>query len=370
VILTLERVLKFRRIHVADGRKPTGSSQFRLAIGIFKTRSKRLHLVSRIVAVLLTTVLLASGCAPQADEAPYPRKSVTIVCPWAPGGGTDRVSRFWADALQKEFGKPFIVSNKTGGSGAVGHSAGALARPNGYTITTITFELSTMHRMGISPLTYQDFQCLLQMNADPAAIIVRADARWPSLAEFLDEARREPGKLKMSGTATGGAWDLARAGLLLAADLPVDSIVWVPQEGAAPSLTALLGGHLDAVCCSVPEAAAQIQGDEPQLRVLAVMADQRLEDYPDIPTAKESGTDWVAVGWRGLALPKDTPAEIVRVLEEKCREIAESEAFRTFMRKNGFRIEVRGPEEFTQFLAAQDELWKTVIEAAGYAQKE
>jgi len=278
------------------------------------------------------------------------------------------VSRFWADALQREFGKTFVVANKTGGSGAVGHSEGALARPDGYTLTTITFELSTMHRMGITPLTYKDFQCLLQVNADPAAIVVRSDAPWQTLEQFLGYVRDNPGKLKMSGTATGGAWDLARAGLLLAAGLPVDSIIWVPQEGAAPSLTELLGGHLDAVCCSVPEAAAQIQGDSPELRVLTVMAEERLEDFPDCPTARESGTDWVAVAWRGLALPKNTPPSIVSVLDEKCRAIATSDAYRTFMKKNGFCIKVRGPEEFEQFLAQQDAQWKTVIDAAGYAQ--
>ncbi|MFV1964023.1 MAG: tripartite tricarboxylate transporter substrate binding protein [Pirellulaceae bacterium] len=325
--------------------------------------------MSRTAACFLVAGwLIVPGCKPSAEDAAYPRKSVTIVCPWSPGGGTDRVSRFWADALQRELGKPFIVTNKTGGSGAVGHSAGALARPDGYTITTITFELCTMHRMGISPLTYRDFQCLLQMNADAAAIIVRADAPWRSLTEFLQEVRESPGTIKMSGTATGGAWDLARAGLLQAAELPASSIVWVPQEGAAPSLTELLGGHLDAVCCSVPEAAAQIQGDSPQLRVLAVMAEERLEDYPECPTAKESGTEWVALGWRGLALPKNTSADIVALLETKCRAIAASEAYRTFMQKNGFHIEIRGPEEFSQFLAQQDEQWKSVIEAAGYAQ--
>jgi len=243
--------------------------------------------------MLLATRLLAScllalcfgtvaGCG---QPKAYPNRSIILICPWAVGGGTDRVSRFWADALRKELGKPVTVVNRTGGSGAVGHSAGANARPDGYTLTTITFELCTMHRMNISTLTVDDYTLLLQINADPAAIIVRNDAPWKTIESFLDAIRAAPGKLKMSGTATTGAWDLARAGLLQAADIPAKSVIWVPHDGAAPSLQELLGGHIDAVCCSIPEAAPSLKGNT--LRALVVMSEERLDDFPDLPTARE-----------------------------------------------------------------------------------
>ncbi len=307
--------------------------------------------------------LTGAGCG---QQGPYPNRSITLICPWAVGGGTDRVSRFWADALQKELGKPVTVVNRTGGSGAVGHSAGVRARPDGYTLTTITFELCTMHRMGIPAApTYDDYQCLLQINADPAAILVQNDAPWATLEEFLAAIRAEPGKLKMSGTATGGAWDLARAGLLQAAEIPTDAVIWVPTEGAAPSLHELLGGHIDAVCCSIPEAAQNLEGKT--LRALVVMSEERLADFPDVPTAREAGVDWVAVGWRGLALPKETPAEIVQLLEEKCQSIAHSSAYRDFMQKQRFGLKIRDSSEFTDFLKAQDAQWHSVVESAGYA---
>ena len=320
---------------------------------------------------LVVFSVLLFGCAPNRNESvdEFPSRTVTIVCPWAAGGGTDRVSRFWAEALQKKFeGNPFVVVNRTGGGGAVGHSAGALAKPDGYTMTTITFELSTMHSMGISELTFKDYACLIQMNADPAAIIVQNDAPWKSLQEFLADVKAKAGtkeKLKMSGTATGGAWDLARAGMLQAASLAVDSVIWVPTEGSAPSLQELLGGHIDAVCCSVPEAAQNLEGGT--LRALSVMADERLPKYSDIPTAKEEGVDWVAVGWRGLALPKDTPEEIVKRLEATCLEIAQSEEHDEFMKQQGFGVMIRNSEDFKTFLADQDSQWKVIVEATGYA---
>ena len=324
---------------------------------------RRAGTVLKMLTVGIALNFLATGqnVAPASD---YPNRTVTVVCPWSPGGGTDRVSRFWAGALEKEFDQPFVVVNRTGGAGAVGHYASAHAKPDGHTIGMITFELSTMHRMRISRLTFEDYQCLLQVNADPAAIIVRNDAPWQTLAEWFDEVRARPGELRMSGTATGGAWDLARAGLLQAAELPIDSIVWVPHPGAAPSLLELMGGHLDAVCCSVPEVAPQLKSG--QVRVLAVMADERMSDFPDLRTAREQGTDWVAVGWRGLALPKGTPPEIVKLLADRCDKIAASDDYKQFMQKNGFGIKIRTTTEFTEFLQEQDEQWKSVVEAAGY----
>ncbi len=325
--------------------------------------------MKKLQYLFLLLSVVPIGCRPGGlggnSPESYPNKTITIICPWAPGGGTDQIARFWATALDGQFGPPVVVVNKTGGSGAVGHMAGAHERPDGHTLTLITFELSTMHRMGICDLTYEDFECILQVNGDAAAILVREDAPWKTLGDLLDYIREHPGDVKMSGTATGGAWDLARAGLQHAAGVPVNAVVWVPTKGAAPSLVELLGGHIDSVCCSVPEAAAQIEAG--QLRALAVMSDERLEDFPDVPTAKEQGVDWVAVGWRGLAAPKGTPPERIDRLLETCRQIADSDAYRQFMRKGGFNITVRERDEFRAFLAEQDATWKEVVEAAGYA---
>tara|TARA_A100001037_G_scaffold196404_1_gene175647 strand:- start:141 stop:1160 length:1020 start_codon:yes stop_codon:yes gene_type:complete len=309
----------------------------------------------------------SSGEGAAGQGVGFPSKTITVICPWAAGGGTDRVSRFLADQLERKLGKPSVVQNKTGGSGAVGHAAGATARPDGHTLLMGTFELSTMHWMGITPLTFADYQPLMQVNADAAAIFVRKDAPWENLQAFLDHVKANPGRVQMSGTATGGAWDLARSGLMLEAGLPVEAIRWIPTQGAAPSLVQLLGGHIDAVCCSVPEAAPQMDAGE--LKALAVMSSERLAEYPDLPTARESGIEWDAVGWRGLLLPKQTPTPVVEILAKAVGEIVAGDAYREFMKKNGFGIVVKGPTEFGGFLEKEDAQWKTVIEAAGFSKK-
>ena len=325
-----------------------------------------------LLCLLAVLVCLGSGCGPAgsgggASEDPYPSKTAILVCPWNAGGGTDRVSRFLADALKQELGSPFVVQNKTGGSGAVGHSFGANARPDGYTLTMGTFELSTMHWMGISDLTHANYRPLMQVNADAAALIVQQDAPWKTIQDLVDHIKANPGKVQMSGTATGGAWDLARAGWQLAAGLPVEAVLWVPTLGSAPSLVELMGGHIDVVCCSIPEAAAQIEAGE--LRVLGVMAGERLAAYPDVPTCKEAGIDWEMVGWRGLLLPKETPDTVVATLSQALEKITASEAYQSFMEKNGFGVQIRMGEAFETFLAAEDTKWEQVIQATGYAQQ-
>lgn len=308
--------------------------------------------LSHVTMLLFSAhLVVASGCG----------KTSKIICPWAKGGGTDRISQYMGTALGETTESKFIVMNKTGGSGVTGHKLGAEASPDGRTLTMITVELNTMHQLGLTDLTHKDFRPVIQLNADPAAIIVQNSAPWQDLTQFLDHIRANPGTVKMSGTAKTGIWDLARAGMMHSQGIPINSVTWVPSDGAGPSLKELLGGHVDAVCCSVPEAAPQIAAGD--LRALAVMSDEPLEEFPDIPTAKQQGVDWSAVGWRGLAVPKDTPDESFQQLANACQKVVQSDGFKNFMTKNGYRIEIRGPKEFAEFLEQQDQQWQPVIAA-------
>lgn len=324
--------------------------------------------MKRLLKVLVLVVMGALLIGSLPAWAAYPEKPVTVICPWGAGGGTDRLARFLADELSKKFGQPFTVVNKTGGGGAVGHSAGAYAPPDGYTITIVTLELATMHWMGLTDLTYEAFDYVAQVNEDAAGVTVKADAPWKTLKELLDDIKANPGKYLFSGVAAGGIWDLARIGMLHAAGIPVDAVKWVPSTtGAAQALTELLGGHVHVVTCSLAEAASYIRSG--QARALAAMADERLPAFPDVPTLKELGINWSAGTWRGVGVPKGTPEEIRKKLEDAVVEIANSEAFKKFMETNGFGIKIRRGEEFKKFVAEQDKAWKTVLEIGGYLKK-
>lgn len=314
--------------------------------------------------VLVCLALIVVFLAHPVLAAKYPVRPITVICPWAAGGGTDRITRYLADRLHVELGVPIVVENKTGGNGAVGHGIGARAKPDGYTVTHVTLEIATIHWLGQADVTYKDFKPIMQFNEDPSAVIVRADAPWKNAGELLGYIKEHPGKLLFSGSGAGTIWDLARIGLLHTAGLPVDSVTWVPTTGAAPSIVELLGGHVDVITCSLAEAASQVEAG--QLKVLAVMADHRIPAFPNVPTLKEQGIDWSAGTWRGFAVPAGTPDEIVDVLYQALLRVVNSDGFKDFMNKNGFGIRERGPKEFGEFMADQDQAWETILKLGGY----
>lgn len=300
-----------------------------------------------LVALLLWT--LGAGCSRQAD---YPNRPITLICPWSPGGGTDLTSREVAALLERELGVPVNVINATGGGGVTGHTRGALARPDGYTLTMITVELNMLHWRGLTSISYRDYQPLVLLNRDAAALFVRDDAPWQTAADLLAHVRAHPGELRTSGTARGGIWHLALAGWLQAAGLKPTDAIWVSINGAGPSLQELMAGGVQVVCCSVPEARSLL--DAGRVRCLGVMADERLPDFPHVPTMKEQGIAWSMGGWRGVAVPAGTPAPIVQKLATALDKIVHGEDYVEFTRRTGFNWSYEAPDQFAATLARLD----------------
>lgn len=307
-------------------------------------------------ALLVLLCALVTGCA---GRDSYPSRPIVLICPWAAGGGTDRVSRQVAVLLEQELGVPVNVINATGGSGVTGHTRGALARPDGYSMTMITVELNMLHWRGLTNISYRDFQPLMQLNRDDAALFVRADSPWTSLKELERSIREEPKGLKASGTAQGGIWHVSLAGWLNAIGLRADDVTWISINGAGPSLQELLSGEIAMVCCSLPEAQTLLEAGE--VRCLGVMAGTRLAAYPDVPTFREQGYDWSIGGWRGLGLPPGVPGERFGVLLDAMRRVVRSEAYRRFMASNGFNSSILEPEAFEASLAREDEKFRKIL---------
>jgi tripartite-type tricarboxylate transporter receptor subunit TctC len=302
------------------------------------------------------------GAGAQAKRSPRP---IQLVCPWAAGGGTDLIARMVASMLEKPLGRPVTVVNRTGGSGAIGHTVGATAAPDGNTITIVTTEITQLHWQGIAPITYADFTPVALLNVDPAAVQVAASARWRTLKELLDQVRAHPGTVKASGGGRGGVGDLARAGLLKAAGFSLDALPWVPGTGVAPAFEALKAGTIDVVTASLPESRSRIEAGE--VRPLAIMADQRDPNFPDVPTLKELGVDWTMGAWRGIALPKGAPADVRARLEGAIADIAKSATFLDFMKHNGFTVVWVPAVGFERFMAEQDRTMGRLMKELGIA---
>jgi tripartite-type tricarboxylate transporter receptor subunit TctC len=305
--------------------------------------------VCRPLMLMASIVGLAAGCQQQKQ---FPNRPLQMICPWAVGGGTDRVSRQVAALLELELGQPVNVVNATGGAGVTGHSRGARAKPDGYTITMMTVEINMLRHRGLTELSYEDFDPIGLINKDPAALFVRTDAAWKDLAELTEAIRQKPGALSGSGTAKGGIWHLALAGWLKAELLATDAVNWIPSNGSAPSLQELAGGGVDMVCCSLPEAQSLLDAGE--IRCVGVMSEDRVQEYPDIPTFREQNVDWVMGGWRGIGLPHSVPPEIRQTLADAVDKVAHSERFLEFMKQAGFDARWEDSPQFARSLEETD----------------
>jgi tripartite-type tricarboxylate transporter receptor subunit TctC len=334
---------------------------------MFPDRRRRVAMqrCRRIVAVgILAVIGLALAWPAVAHaQAKYPSRPIQLVCPWAAGGGTDRIARMVAVLLEKELGQPVTVVNRTGGSGAVGHTAGATAAPDGHTITIVTVELTMMHWMGLAQVTYKDYTPVSLLNIDAAGVQVAANAEWKTIQQLLDYVRANPGKLKASGTGKGGIWDLARAGMLKAAGIPIEAMPWVPSTGAATGLQELVAGGVQVVTASLVEGRPLIEAGK--VRPLAHMGDTRLGVFPDVPTLKDVGIDWTMGAWRGIALPKGTAPEIVAVLEKALDRVVKSKDFTDFMSTAPFGVKYLPSGDFGKFLADQDRTMGVLMKEAG-----
>lgn len=323
------------------------------------------------ILLLTGVIVLALGLcvgAQQAEAKEFPSKPISIICPWSAGGGTDRTARFMAEQLSSRLGEPVNVVNKTGGAGAVGFAAGATAKPDGYTITNLTFEINTLKHLGYSDLTPQDYTPILQFNEDAAAVIVHEDTPYQNIQDVLDDIKAQPpGTFTFSGSSIGSVWDLARVGLLNKAGIDPNKVKFIPSKGAAPAITELLGKHVDVITCSYPEAASQVEGGE--LKALAIMAEERNPQFDHVPTAKEQGFDFSYGTWRGYALPAGADAEAVKILTAAFEDIVASDEFKDFMAKNGFGIKIRTGDEFMQFMMDQFNSLSEIIELAGYGKE-
>lgn len=310
--------------------------------------------------------LLCAMFSPAVAADAYPTRPITLIVPFAAGGGTDAVARIIASLLEKELGQPVNVVNRAGGNGVVGHAALAASPADGYTLGMVTADIAMLHWVRLTPLTPRDFTPLALMNNDAAGVTVRADAPYKSLDDLLKAVRAQPGKLKASGTGQGGIWHLALAGMLKDLKIEPASVPWVPSSGAAQAMNDLMAGGVDFVTCSLPEARALI--DAGKARPLTVMSEQPAALYPKVPTLKAAtGSGWTIGAWRGIGGPKNLPANVQARLAAALKKINDSKEYQSFMSSRGFNISYADARGYEQFMASRDAEMGAVMKAVGLA---
>lgn len=286
------------------------------------------------------------GAAPAAKSVNFPTKGVTVICPWSAGGGTDAVLRALCGVAEKYLGKSITVENKTGGAGAIGHAAIKNAKPDGYTVGMITFELNSLPQQGLIDFTYKDFDPLIRVNADAATLTVKADAPYNSVQEFVDYCKAHPGEVSIGNSAPGSVWHIGAGLLASATGIDVKHVAF---EGAAPAVTALAGGHIQAVTVSLAEVKSQL--DAGNVKCIGIMSADRPDGYPDIKTFKEQGFDIEYATWRGLALPKGVDPQVKQILVDAFTKAENDPEFIETAKKLNLTPAYLGPEDFEAFLA-------------------
>ena len=290
----------------------------------------------------------------------YPNRPIELIVPAGAGGGTDVLARAFAEAAKKHLPQPFTVVNRPGASGMIGHGEMINAKPDGYKLAMVFAEIVIVPHLGLSKLSYEDFIPIARLNADPAAITVRADAPWATIEEFLAASRAKPGEIKMGNSGPGSIWHLAHAALEDKVGVKYNPI---PFSGAAPAVLALMGGHVDAVAVSPGEVATHVAAGK--LKTLAVMADRRLKGFDNVPTLKERGIDLSIGTWRGLGAPKGTPADVVAVLVETTRKAADEAVIKDTLDRLSMGQSYADAETFRAGMRRDNELFKQLVNKLG-----
>ena len=316
-----------------------------------------------VIAAMICALLLLPGCS--RVETTFPSKQVQLIVPYAPGGAADQTARALAASSQALLGQSIVIVNKGAEQGpAVGFAAGADAAADGYTITLITADLVTLPMMGQKQVSYQQFEPLVSLNVDPVAIAVKIDSPWKNVQDLIVYAKANPGSLRVGNAGAGTVWHLAATALEKKAGV---RFLHRPFPGAAPALTALVNRELEAV--SVSQAEATNLAAAGKIRILGVMSDRPPALLPSVQTMRQQGYDLKLATWRGLAVPKGTPASIVRKLMETFQAGAQTPSFLQYMTKAGIETWELPGETFYQAIRQQDDFFHNTLSEVGLPAK-
>ena len=316
---------------------------------------------------LVLMALCATSIAPATARAQgtYPDKPITMIVPFPPGGVADTVARPVAEALARELKQSVVVENKAGAGGALGIGVVARAAPDGYTLLLSLSSISILpeaDRVLERKPAYllNQFKPIARFTADPTVLVVRADAPWKTLAEFIADAKRRPGALNYGSSGNYGTMHVPMEMLKAAADFRMTHI---PYTGAGPAVVALLAGQVDAIATGTSTIVQQIQ--DGKLRALAHWGDHPLLALPGVPSLTQAGYPVQFAQWSALFVPAKTPDEIVQRLRGAAAKVAADPAVVQTISKAGSPIEYLDAPAFQLYWDADAKVMTQAVRKIG-----
>jgi tripartite-type tricarboxylate transporter receptor subunit TctC len=292
----------------------------------------------------------------------YPSHTVTVVVPYTPATGADQLSRVLAPRLAERWKVAVVTENRVGASGNIGAEFVAKAPPDGHTLlcTATAFGTNPALNRSLPFDPVASFAPVALLATSAMSLVVTPGLPAKSLREFIDAARREPGKFYYASPGNGTPQHLAMELLKLEAHIDV---VNVPYKSSGGALADLVGGHVHAMVTSVQTAASNVRSGN--LRMIAVMGNERSDAFPDVPTMKEQGyPDFVVETWYGLFAPAGTPQEVLLKLNSDFNDLLKDSQVRETIGRQGMIAAGGPPERLGELVKAELARWKRVVAAA------
>src|SRR5260221_1310762 len=312
-------------------------------------------------AILLAWLLSVSSLV---GAQTYPSKSVRVVIPYPPGSTPDIVGRSLCQRLQKAFGQPFVVANRTGAGGNIGTEAVAKAAPDGYTLLVAINGPVAVNKYLYKSLPYdpdRDLQRIALRASATQMLVVKPDLRIDDFRSFIQRGRQTPGKWSYGSAGSGSASHLTME--LLKNDAKL-YMVHIPYRGFPPALTDLLAGNIETMFAIIPAVLPQVRAG--RVKALAVTSLKRSTLSPEVPSVAELGYPQLeSLAWIGVLAPASTARDVISRLHEETVRGMRGQETRDALGKQGFDVVANSPEEFARWIRAESDKWAKVIRASG-----
>ncbi len=312
---------------------------------------------------LMAALLLGSAFASAAAADSFPQRPVTIVVPFTSGGAVDIVARTVAAGLSEQWSQSVVVENKAGAGGAIGIQSVARAKPDGYTLLLGSVGPVTVNP-SLGPVGYdvaKELAPVVLLAKTPAVLVTLPSAPVDDVAQFVKQAKAQPGGLNYGSAGTGNITHLVSEYFLSSAGLAANHI---PYKGSAPAITDMLGGRLDFMFDVVPTAQPLIKSGK--YKALAVTTIKRSDVLPDVPTLDELGYKGFDVSsWFSLMAPAGTPDAVIGQINAAVNEVLRSDASRERLAAIGAYSAGGTPEQLGEFVRSETARWKKLIDERG-----
>jgi tripartite-type tricarboxylate transporter receptor subunit TctC len=312
--------------------------------------------MSKIAAAFaLLTVLTAN-----AQEPAFPQRGpleITVLFP--AGSSADVTARMLADGMTRHLGQRVLVVNRPGAGGAIGYKYVAAQKPDGYSMVWNSNSISTTFHSGQLNFDYQAFDAVARVLVESVVVAVRSDAPWRTLNDLIAEAKAKPKSVSVGHSGIGSHTHISLAALMRAAGMDVNEVPFA----AAQVVPSLIGGHVNAIVQFPAALAGPIK--QGQLRLLVALTQSRDPAWPEVPTARELGLEVALDAWRGIAVPRGTPPQVIGQLESAIRATTSSTEFLRGSENLGVRPAFLPAEEFRALVAKEDAELSRLMQTIG-----